>query len=115
MAEIPSKARNVQDFRLMKSIITNDYERCYLCGGYGTSADPLDWHHIFEGPYRNKSEKYGLKVPLHHSRCHIFGKDSAHGNSAVGNQLKAEAQQIAMNYYGWDIPEFIKLFGKNRL
>ena len=50
---------------------------CFLCGKNG-SEDPLDLHHVFGGPYRKKSEKYGLVVYLCHHDCHIFGKNAVH-------------------------------------
>jgi hypothetical protein len=98
---------------MAQSILQEDRE-CYLCGKNGAS-DPLDVHHIFNGAYRKKSEKYGLKVYLCHNSCHIFGKNAVHQSGAVSNALKAEAQQKAMDYYGWTIEEFRELFGKNYL
>ena len=99
----------------MESIIQHNRERCYVCGGYATSVDPLDEHHVFFGPYRAKSEKYGLKVYLHHSKCHIFGKNSIHGNAAVCRAVQEVAQRKAMEHYGWDTEKFIKIFGRNYL
>ena len=100
---------------MAKSIIQMNRDRCYLCGARGTSGDPLDEHHVFFGPYRKKSEKYGLKVYIHHFRCHIFGEKAVHVDSEVCDKLQAEVQEIAMKHYGWTIPEFISLFGKNHL
>ena len=40
-----------------------DEQRCFLCGRNGT-GDTLEWHHVFPGSLRKKSEKYGLVVPL---------------------------------------------------
>lgn len=97
----------------MNSIIQPNRDRCYLCGRYGTSVDPLDEHHVFFGPYRKKSEKYGLKVYLHHNTCHIFGKNAVHANHKVCRELQAEAQKIAMERYGWTVEDFIAIFGKN--
>jgi hypothetical protein len=79
------------------------------------NVEALDCHHIFGGAYRDKSEQYGLKVYLHHSKCHIFGKDSVHQNPAVSNKLKAYAQKVAMQYYGWDVNTFRLIFGRNYL
>ena len=98
----------------MKSIIQEDKERCYLCG-MNAYFEPLDEHHVFGGANRKLSEKYGLKVYLHHSRCHIFHKTAVHQNAAINNALKAKVQGIAMEHYGWDTAEFIKIFGKNYL
>lgn len=98
----------------MESILQVDTDRCYLCG-MNSNLEPLDCHHIFGASNRNKSEQYGLKVYLHHNKCHIFGKDSAHQNADVSRRLKAEAQKAAMVYYGWDESTFIRIFGKNYL
>jgi len=98
----------------MKSILQTDTDHCFLCG-MNRNLEPLDKHHIFGGPYRNKSEQYGLFVFLHHCRCHIFGEDSAHKNVEISNELKRAAQIAAMKKYGLSIPEFIDLFGKNYL
>lgn len=87
---------------------------CFLCGRNG-SADPLDGHHIFGGPYRAKSEKYGLKVPLCHYRCHVFGPESAHKNAETALKLKQMGQRKAMQEQGWTTAEFIREFGKNYL
>lgn len=97
----------------MKSIIQMDPDRCYLCGRYGTSADPLDTHHVFFGPYRSKSERYGLTVRLHHFSCHEFGNESVHANAAICRALQSEVQEIAMDHYRWTVEDFIGLFGRN--
>lgn len=78
-----------------------------------TNLEPLDCHHVFGGSYRKKSERYGLLVYIHHSKCHIFGKDSVHQNAKVNHALKAVAQEIAMRRYGWTIDDFRKIFGRN--
>lgn len=98
----------------MKSILhdKSDY-KCYLCGRCGTSMDPLDEHHVFGGPYRKLSEKYGLKVYIHHRACHIFNRRAIHNDAERNNELKAEVQKIAMEYYGWTKEEWIALFGRN--
>lgn len=95
----------------MKGSILHDGESCYLCGRNGC-GDPLDWHHVFGGPNKKLSEKYGLKVRLCHSRCHIFGKDAVHVNPKVREKIQAEAQEAYENTYG-DRDEFRVLFGKN--
>ena len=99
----------------MKSIIQKHRDRCYLCGRPGTWNDPLDEHHVFFGPNRRKSEKYGLKVYLHHSACHIFGENAVHNNADNCREIQSEVQEIAMEHYGWDINDFIRIFGRNYL
>ena len=48
---------------MSKSILQEDDEICFLCGGWGA----CEWHHIFGGANRKLSEKYGLKVRVHHN------------------------------------------------
>lgn len=96
----------------MESIIQKDKTHCFICG-MNTNLEPLDCHHIFPASNRNNSEKYGLKVYIHHSKCHIFGENSVHRNAKVDRALKALAQKRAMKYYGWSIEEFREIFGKN--
>lgn len=99
----------------MKSIIQPNKDRCFLCGRPAQLFDPLDEHHIFFGGKRKLSEKYGLKVYLHHSSCHIFGENSVHKNSGICKEIQSEAQEIAMQHYGWSVEDFIRIFGKNYL
>lgn len=97
---------------MAESIIQKDKTRCFICG-MNTNLEPLDCHHIWGASNRKKSEKYGLKVYIHHNKCHIFGENSVHKNAKVDRAVKKIAQQRAMQYYGWSTEEFIKLFGKN--
>ena len=98
---------------MSKSIIQTNRDRCYLCGRPALYNDPLDNHHVFLGPYRKKSEKYGLTVYLHHSDCRIFGKDAVHNNAEICRKLQSEVQEIAMKHYGWTLGDFIRRFGRN--
>ena len=97
----------------MKSILQKDKTSCYLCGGRGTSLDPLDVHHVFFGALRSKSDKYGLTVYLHHNKCHIFGRDAVHVNRATDLAIKKSAQIAAMKKYRWTEQDFINQFYKN--
>ena len=87
---------------------------CFLCGRNG-SADPLDRHHIFGGPYRKKSEKYNLVVYLCHNRCHIFGAEAVHNNSEKMQEVHEYGQRLAMEKNGWSTADFIREFGRNYL
>lgn len=98
----------------MKSIIQEDTTHCFLCGMNGY-IEPLDRHHVYEGALRDKSEKYGLTVYLHHNRCHIFGEHSVHKDASIDRRLKAFAQKKAMDYYEWSVEDFRKEFYKNYL
>lgn len=97
---------------MAKSIIQEDKTHCFICK-MNTNLEPLDCHHIFGASNRDKSEKYGLKVYLHHNKCHIFGEKSVHRNTIIDRALKATAQKIAMKHYGWSLDEFVEIFGKN--
>ena len=98
----------------MESIIQKDKDHCFICG-MNRNLEPLDCHHIYGAANRSKSEKYGLKVYIHHNKCHIFGENSVHKNAKVDRALKRVAQKVAMRRYGWSVEEFIAIFGKNYL
>ena len=98
----------------MKSIIQEDREHCFICGGRA-NGDPLDEHHVYGGANRTISERYGLKVYLHHNKCHIFGKQSVHQNAEVGKMVKQVVQERAMQYYNWTVDDFMRLIGKSYL
>lgn len=85
--------------------------KCFLCGRAGN----LDHHHIFGGPYRKKSDRYGLVVDLCHDTCHIFGPDSAHQSGETALMLKQYGQCKVMEENGWSVEDFIREFGKNYL
>ena len=91
-----------------------DYETCWLCGRNG-SNDPLERHHIFGGPCRDKSEQYGLVVYLCGNRCHRLGKDAAHRSAGTRSLLRRYGQKKAMEELGWTVDEFRAVFGKNYL
>ena len=88
--------------------------RCWLCGKNG-SGDRLEKHHIFPGPFRDKSEKYGLYVWLCGDSCHRNGMGSAHRSRDVAEKLKRYGQKKAMEDLGWTTEQFIAEFGKNYL
>lgn len=96
----------------MDSIIQKDKTHCFICG-MNSNLEPLDCHHVFGGANRKKSEKYGLKVYIHHNKCHIFGENSVHKNAKVDRALKKLVQKKAMQRHGWTTEEFIAIFGKN--
>ena len=98
----------------MKSILQDDENVCYLCG-MNSNVEPLEWHHVFGGKNRSKSDEYGLTVRLHATRCHNFGKNSVHINAEVRKKLQAEVQRKAMEYYEWTVEKFIEIFGRNYL
>ena len=85
-----------------------------MCGRNGAS-DPLDMHHIFGGAYRDKSDRYGLVVPLCHNRCHIFSRQAVHQNAETMLKLKRWGQRKAMTENDWTVADFVREFGKNYL
>ena len=93
---------------MAKSILQTNDEICFLCGGYGA----CEWHHIYGGSNRQKSEQYGLKVRLHHA-CHNEPPQGVHHNKEAMDYLHQIGQVKAMEYYGWTVDEFRVIFGKN--
>lgn len=83
-------------------------ETCYLCG-----ADRyLQEHHIFGGPNRKLSEKYGLKVHLC-LECHLDAKAGVHFNREKREKLQKIGQQAFEKTHTRS--EFVDIFGKNYL
>ena len=83
--------------------------RCYWCG---RTSGKIDRHEIFHGmAYRQKSKRLGCWVNLC-SECH---RQLHNTKPEMDDELKKEAQNAAMNYYGWSTREFIAEFGKNYL
>ena len=97
---------------MSKSIITNDFTKCFICG----RTTNLTVHHCFEGnPQRKYSERYGLVVPLCIT-CH--GLDGTHGllhnpPHTIDIYLKKIAQERFEMKYGHEL--FMKLFIRNYL
>ena len=94
---------------MAKSILQTEKE-CFLCG----SQRWLEEHHVFGAGCRKLSERYGLKVYLCHY-CHNEPPNGVHFNAENSNYLKAKAQEIAMEHYGWSKDQFRQIFGKNYL
>jgi len=93
----------------MESIIQKVKE-CYVCKSRGL----LHSHHIYAGAKRQLSEKYGLKIWL----CpydHNMSDKGIHFNPTLDSRVKAMAQEKAMEYYGWSVDDFIKIFRRNYL
>ncbi|MDD2429686.1 MAG: hypothetical protein PHQ85_08900 [Eubacteriales bacterium] len=61
--------------------------QCRLCH----RTDTLERHHIFGGPCRKASEKYGMVVDLCHW-CHNEPPNGAHHNRETDLMLKRDAQ-----------------------
>lgn len=91
-----------------KSLISNDWESCYICGGRAEAC-----HHIFFGPNRSISEREGFTVALC-NRCHNMGRDAVHFNRRRDLWLKRLAQE-RWESRGHSREEFIKLIGRSYL
>lgn len=88
-------------------------KRCRLCGKNG-AGDPLERHHVFFGRGKRKlSEQYGAVVWLCGNECHRNGRYAVHKNRYVDLALKEQYQRKIMAEQGWNIQDFIKVFGKN--
>ena len=92
----------------------SEYNSCWLCGRNG-AGDSLEVHHIFGGPNRSLSDKYGLVVYLCGNRCHRNGKYAAHKCADTREKLRQYGQRKAMEEQGWSIDDFRSVFGKNYL
>lgn len=94
----------------MVSIIQKHTDSCFMCG----SRRWLEWHHVFGGALRKKSEEHKLVVRLCHY-CHNEPPVGVHQNRENRLKLQALAQKKAMEHYGWDKERFIQEFYKNYL
>lgn len=90
--------------------------KCFFCG----AENNLNLHHIFGGSRRDKSEEYGLVVPLCAIGCHNFGRDSVHSGYTQLAHDRREAlhkygQIKAMREHNLTREQFILIFGKSYL
>ena len=92
----------------MDSIIQKHTDRCFICH----SNIWLEWHHVFGGALRSKSEQLGLKVRLCHY-CHNEPPYGVHQNKEIRQKLQSFAQKKAMAHYGWSTEDFRREFYKN--
>ena len=91
----------------MKSILQSTRE-CFICG----QTYELHEHHIIFGPFRKKSEHFGLKVflcPYHHNMSDY----GVHFNRKMDLALKQAAQREFEKIYSHE--EWMKQFEKNYL
>lgn len=92
----------------LTSVFTEDMEHCFFTG-----SSPVERHHIFSGPYREKSEKYGFVVPLRPD-LHPNGVHAGKDRNIIDKKLKRMAQEYFEKNIGTR-EEFIKEFGKSRM
>ena len=92
----------------MSKSILQDEKECFIC----KTTYNLEEHHIFRTPYRNASERYGLKVWL--CQPHHTGNQGVHnGNVIVDKYLKQLAQKKFEEEHSRE--EFIQKFGRSYL
>jgi len=90
---------------MAKSIVVKDMTKCMFCGRPKEAI-----HHIFFGPNRNNSEKYGLTAPLCNYH-HNMSNQSVHFNRQMDLELKVLAQKAFEDKYSHEL--FMQVFGKN--
>lgn len=85
---------------LAKSIM-QEREICYICRTKYLvwTTEGLEEHHVLNGPLRDFSERYGLKVWLCH-RHHNEPPEGVHHNAETAIWLKGEAQKTFEWLYG---------------
>ena len=93
---------------MSKSIMQVE-KKCYLSG----RTDWLEKHHLYQGPNRKWSEKYGLWVWLHHF-WHNEPPNGAHFNKNVMDYLHREGQKAFEEVHGTR-EDFMRIFGRNYL
>ena len=93
---------------MVDSILQKNTDRCFICH----SRQWLEWHHVFGGALRSKSERLKLKVRLCHF-CHNEHPSGVHQNKEIRHRLQAYAQKRAMKCYGWSVEDFRREFYKS--
>lgn len=88
--------------------IVQGRKQCYVCG----TEEYLHRHHIFGGPNRRWSEKYGLTVWLC-GRHHNLSNEGVHFNRELDLHIKQAGQKAFER--GHTREEFMQIFGKNYL
>lgn len=100
--------------RIDEESIVQTEKCCWLC--HNENPNTLERHEVFFGnPNRQLSIEDKLTVLLCGDECHRNGAQAVHNHAGNCLQLQREAQQAAMDYYGWDIAEFVARYGKNYL
>lgn len=97
---------------MSKSIMQSDNSYCYLCKKLRGDDFPkvTEEHHVFNGPRKRLSTKYGLTVRL----CiphHRLGTEAVHLNAKMMHFLKSEGQKAFEKKY--PDKDFMEIFGKN--
>ena len=91
-----------------ESILTDDWEKCYLCPKPATQV-----HHIYAGSRKAASEKHGFKIPIC-ADCHTLGPRAVHRCPERDRWLRRECQ-LEFERRGGTRFEFVRIIGKNYL
>lgn len=94
----------------MQTVLQVEKE-CWFC----QTTLYLEDHHIFGGPRRKISEKYGLKVWLCHKHHTGSSTESVHRNYLFSLNLKEIAQRYWENNNLGTRQQFVNKFGRNYL
>jgi hypothetical protein len=97
---------------MSKSILQGDKKKCFFTGcNYN-----LDCHHIYPGPNRKVSEKYGFKVWVWHELHNGKDPKAIHNNPNKGLDLFLKKKcQKTYERMGHSREEFIQLIGRSYL
>ena len=106
--QIPKLERKRRKAEKVVKIRLQDKKECLITH----STANLTRHHIFYGPLRKKSEKYGLVVWLQ-ADWHNMADYGVHFNPGLDNRLKQIAQREFERVYGHE--KFMAEFGRNYL
>lgn len=90
------------------SVLVDDLQHCIVTG-----SPEVAMHHVFNGPCRSLSERYGFIVPLRPD-WHNMTPYSAHTNQEFDEHLKRQAQEYYEAHIGTR-EQFIAEFGKSYL
>lgn len=80
-------------------------QTCHRCGRQCECAR----HHLVGGPYRDKSDRLGLYVPLC-PKCHHYVH--THGDAMQQLRRYAELQMLSR---GWTVDDWMREFNRNYL
>lgn len=90
-----------------RSIFTDDLKTCYISG----VKTNIDIHHIFGGPRKTFSEKYGFIVPLS-TDWHTQAPYAVHRDKKLDLELKIKCQNYWINVLNKTKEEWIDECGK---
>lgn len=90
------------------SVLTDDMDTCMYTG-----SPYIERHHVFGGPNRALSEKYGYIAPLRYD-LHPNGANRGSDAGDIDLMLKQQCQRHYEEHHGTR-EQFIKEFGKSYL